>query len=107
MKIKKGDTVLITTGKDKGRTGKILRAFPKERTVLIEGINLKKKHMRPKKGGEKGQIIEIPSPIDVSNVKLICPKCGKAVRIGYKMPTVHTQEGEKKYRVCKKCEKEI
>jgi len=101
MKIKKGDTVLIITGKDRGRTGKILRAFPKERTVLIEGINLRKKHMRPKKGGEKGQIVEIPGPINVSNVKLICPKCGKAVRIGYKI------EGNKKYRVCKKCEKEI
>ena len=115
MKIKKGDTVLIITGKDRGRTGKILRAFPKERTVLIEGINLRKKHMRPKRSGEKGQIVEIPGPINISNVKLICPKCGKAVRIGYKLEGKNPKGvspsagpyGARKYRVCKKCEKEI
>lgn len=101
MKIKKGDNVLIISGKDKGRTAKILRALPKERSVLIEGINLKKKHMRPKKQGEKGQIIEKPAAIDVSNIKIVCPKCGKAVRAGYKI------EGENKKRICKKCKQEI
>jgi len=97
MKIKKGDNVLIITGKDKGRTGKIMRALPKEGKVLIEGINLKKKHARPKRQGEKGQIVQVPAAIDVSNVKLICSKCGKATRIGFKI------EKENKQRICKKC----
>ena len=101
MKIKKGDTVLIISGKDKGKKGKIIKAFPKERKVLIEGVNLKKKHQKPKKTGEKGQIIEKPAPINVSNAKLICSKCNKAVRIGYKIA------GSKKYRICKKCNKQI
>lgn len=101
MKVKKGDTVLIISGKDKGRTGKILRAFPKDLKILVEGINIKKKHVRPKREGEKGQIVQVPSPMDMSNVKIICPKCGKASRVGYKL------EKNRKFRVCKKCEQEI
>ena len=97
MKVKKGDSILITAGKDKGRTGKIIKAMPKELKILVEGINLKKKHVRPKREGEKGQIVEIPVPMDISNVKLICPKCGKATRVGYKI------DKEQKSRVCKKC----
>ena len=97
MKLKKGDNVLITAGKDKGRTGKIMKSFPKDLKVLVEGINLKKKHVRPKKEGEKGQVVDIPAPLDISNIKIICPKCGKATRIGYKT------EGEVKNRICKKC----
>jgi len=97
MKIKKTDTILIVSGKDKGRKGKVLRVFPESGRIMVEGINLRKKHIKPKKSGEKGQIIEIPAPIDVSNTKLICSKCGKATRAGYEL-------GEKeKYRVCKKC----
>ena len=101
MKIKKGDNILVISGKDKGRTAKILKSFPKEGRVLIEGINIRQKHLRPKKQGEKGQIIKVPVPINVSDVKLVCPKCGKAVRIGYKV------EGGKKYRICKKCKSEV
>ena len=101
MKIKKGDIVLVISGKNKGKKGKILRAFPKERKILIEGVNLMKKHQKPKKTGQKGQIIEKPAPIDVSNVKMICPKCSKAVRLGYKIVN------DKKYRICKKCNKQI
>lgn len=97
MKVKKGDNVLIIAGKDKGRTGKIIKSFPKEFKVLVEGMNQKKKHVRPKKEGEKGQVVSIPFPIEVSNVKLICPKCGKATRIGYKT------EKDVKSRFCKKC----
>ena len=85
MKFKKGDNVLIIAGKDKNRTGKIIKAFPKEFKILVEGINLKKKHVRPKREGEKGQIVEVPAALDISNVKIICPKCGKATRIGYKL----------------------
>ena len=101
MKIKKGDNILVISGKDKGKVAKILRAFPKEGRVLVEGVGLKSKHIRPKKQGEKGQVVKIPSPVDVSNAKLICPKCGKAVRIGYKI------ENGKKLRICKKCKSEI
>jgi len=102
MKIKKGDTVLIIAGKDRGRKGKVLKAFPKENKILVEGINLKKKHQRPRRSGEKGQIVILPAPIDVSNAKLICPKCGQATRVGYRFG-----EDKKKYRICKKCQQEI
>ncbi len=101
MRVKKNDTVLIISGKYRGRKGKILKAFPKKDKVLIEGINLRKKHQKPKKTGDKGEIIEIPAPIHISNVKIICPKCKKATRIGYRI------EGGEKYRICKKCDKTI
>lgn len=101
MKIKKNDQVLIISGKDRGRKGKVMKVLPKEGKVIIEGINIHKKHIRPKKEGEKGQVVEIPAPFDASNVELICPKCGKATRLGYKIVR------EKKYRVCKKCGQEI
>jgi len=101
MKIRKNDTALIISGKDRGRKAKVITVFPKKRMVSIEGINLRKKHVKPKKSGEKGQIVEVPGPLDISNVKIICPKCGKATRIGYK------KEGKKKYRICKKCGQEI
>ncbi len=100
MKIRKDDIVLIISGNERGKKGKVLRAFPKENKVLVEGVNLIKKHQKPKKAGEKGQIITMPSSTDASNVKLICSKCGKASRTGYKI------EGEKKYRICKKCGQE-
>jgi len=101
MKIHKGDTVLIISGKYRGRKGKVFKALPEKKRILVEGINLRKKHQRAKKTGEKGQIIEIPGPIDVSNAKIICPKCKKTTRVGYK-----TEKG-KKIRVCKKCGKRI
>src|SRR3989344_4800888 len=85
MKLKKGDTVLIISGKDKGRTAKILKSLVKERKILVEGINLKKKHVKPKKEGEKGQVISVATALDVSNTKFLCPKCGKATRLGYKI----------------------
>lgn len=102
MKIKKGDIVLVISGKDRGKKGKVLNVIPTKRKVLVDGVNLRKKHQRPKRSGEKGQIITKPAPIDVSNVKIICSKCGKAVRVGYKLI-----EGSKKYRICKKCGQEI
>jgi len=97
MKIRQGDTVLIISGKDRRRKGKVLKAFPKELKILVEGINLKKKHVRPKREGEKGQIVQIPAPTQISNVKVICPKCGKATRVGYKITE------NRKSRICKKC----
>ncbi len=101
MKIKKGDQVLIVKGKDKGKKGKVLKGFPKELKVLVEGINIKKRHRRPKKQGEKGQVVEIFLPLFISNLKLICPKCGKPSKVGYKI------SDKKKYRICKNCGEEI
>ncbi|MBI2644109.1 MAG: 50S ribosomal protein L24 [Candidatus Wildermuthbacteria bacterium] len=101
MKIKKGDTVLILAGKERGKKGKVIKILPGREGVIVEGINARKKHVRPKRAGEKGQIVALPAPLHVSNVKLICPKCGKPVRVGYKL------EGEKKYRICKECSGEI
>lgn len=101
MNIKKGDKIKILSGKDKGKTGKVIQIFNKKNKVSVEGLNLLFKNMRPKKQGEKGQRIQFPAPINVSNVILVCPKCGKAVRISYKI-----LENRKKARVCRKC-KEI
>jgi len=101
MKIRKDDIVLIISGKDKGRKGKVIEALPKEAKVIIENINLRKKHIKPRKSGEKGQIVELPGPLNVSNVKIVCPRCSKAARVGYKL------EGKKKFRICKKCNQEI
>jgi len=97
MKIKKNDNVAVISGKDKGKSGKVLRAMPKADKLLIESINIIKRHQRPRKQGEKGQILQMPSPIHVSNVMLICPKCSKPTRVGYRL------EGGGKLRICKKC----
>ena len=75
--------------------------MPRSLQVLVEGINLKKKHVRPKREGEKGQVVEIPAPMNVSNVKVICPKCGKATRVGYAV------DKDAKNRICKKCKQVI
>jgi large subunit ribosomal protein L24 len=100
MKLKKNDAILIISGKDKGKKSKVLNVFPKTGEIIAEGINIRKKHLKPKRSGEKGQIVGLPVPLDASNAKLICSKCGKAVRAGFKV------EGEKKYRICKKCGQE-
>ena len=92
---------MVIAGKDRGRKGKVLRSLPKETKIVVEGINIRKKHMRAKKSGEKGQVIEMPAALSVSNVKIVCGKCGKPVRVGYRI------EGEKKLRICKKCDAEV
>lgn len=101
MRIKKNDKVKVIAGKDAGKVGKVLEVLKAKDKVLVEGVNMMKKHTRPKKEGEKGQRVEIAVPIDVSNVMLICPFCKKETRVGYKI------EADKKYRVCKKCQKNI
>lgn len=97
MKIKTGDKVEIILGKDRGKNGKIIQVFPKELKVVVEGINIIKKHLRTNRRGEKGQVIELSAPLAMSNVMLICPRCNKKVRVGYKI------EGQKKQRTCKQC----
>jgi len=103
MKIKKSDIVLVTKGKYRGKTGKVLKAIPKENRVIVEGVNIVKKHLKPRRTDEKGKILEIPAPIDVSNLKLICKKCKKSTKITYKI--VLEKGKEKKVRICKKCGK--
>lgn len=100
MKIKKDDIVLIISGKDKGKKSRVLRVLPKEEKIVVENVNILKKHMKPRKSGEKGQILQIPGPICISKIKLICSKCGKATRVGHKIVE------QKKYRICKKCGQE-
>lgn len=98
MKIHKGDTVQIMTGKDRNKSGKVLKIDPRAGVVLVEGLNLVKKHVRPKKQGEKGQVINLPRPLNISKVMILCPSCGKPARVGFK------QSGDKKDRYCKKCQ---
>lgn len=100
MKIRTGDTVIVLTGDDKGKKGKVLKALPKTNQVIVEGVNVCKKHVKPTQGAE-GSIKEINAPIHVSNVALVDPKTEKATRVGYKMV------GDKKVRIAKKSGAEI
>jgi len=95
MKIKKDDNVIVVAGKDKGKTGKVLRAFPRLGKVIIMGVNVKKIHKKPRKQSDKGEIIDQAAPIDVSNVALIDPKTKKPTRVSFSI------EGDKKVRVTK------
>lgn len=101
MKIKKNDQVKILAGKDRGKSGKVLRVLSAENKIIIEGLNIVKKHVKARKEGESGQRIEIPGKLNISNAMLVCPKCGKATRIGYKIV------GENKMRICKQCKAEL
>ncbi|KLO23854.1 50S ribosomal protein L24 [Marinitoga sp. 1155] len=98
MKIKKGDLVKVISGKDKGKEGKILRVIPKLNRVIVENVNIVKKHQRPTQQLREGGIIEQPSPIHISKVMIVCPSCGKPTRVGYRF----LEEG-KKVRICRKC----
>jgi len=102
MRIKRGDNIIVISGKDRGKQGKIIKVLTKEQGVIVENINLKKKHRRPKTGGKKGEKIEVPRPIPVSTVALICKNCGKPTRAGRQI----LPDG-KKIRICKKCGLEI
>lgn len=102
LKIKKGDTVKMLAGKDRNKTGKVLVVFPKEGRLMVEGANIVKKHIRPRRAGEKGQIVELPSKVPVSRVILVCPSCGKGTRVGLKR--IEGADGKtSRERVCKKC----
>ena len=97
MRIKKGDTVQVLAGNDKGKTGEVLEVIPKDSKVIVKGINVRKKHIKPRKQGEEGGIIPVECAIDSSKVNVVCPKCGKSTRVEYKI------EEDKKVRICKKC----
>lgn len=102
MKIRKGDNVKVISGNDRGKQGKIAAVLPKEGRIIVEGINMKKKHVRPRQQGKKGELVRIPAPFPVSRVMLVCSKCGKLARAGYK---INDYGG--KIRICKKCGAEI
>ena len=97
MRIKKGDTVQVLSGNDKGKKGEVLEVIPKDSKVVVKGVNVRKKHIKPRKQGDEGGIIPIECAIDSSKVNVVCPKCGKSTRVEYKI------ENDKKVRVCKKC----
>ena len=101
MNIKKGDTVVVISGKDKAVKGKVLTALPKENKVVVEKVNVVTKHRKPRNQRDLGGIIKQEGAIDASNVMLVCPKCGKATRAGHKLVEDGTKV--KSIRVCKKC----
>ncbi len=98
MRIKKGDNVIIQKGKDRGKSGKVIRVLNNEMKVIVEGLNLFKKHVRPKRQGEKGETVNVARPISVANVALECTHCKKGVRV------VIRREKNIIMRVCKKCD---
>ena len=101
MNIKKNDTVIVLSGKDKGKKGKVLVAMPADNKVVVENVNVATCHTKPRKQGETGGIVKRETPIRSCKVALYCEKCGKGVRVGHKV------EGDKKVRVCRKCGAEI
>lgn len=102
LRIKKGDTAIIITGKNKGKSGRVLSVLPSKERVIVEGLNIIKKHMKPNKQYTQGGIIEKEAPIHISNIMLMCPKCNKPARIG----STAFDDG-RKLRTCKKCKEVI
>ena len=98
LKIKKGDIVQALAGNDKGKKGEVLEVLPKSEKIIVKGLNIRKKHVKPRKQGEEGGIISAEGAIHMSKVSVVCPKCGKATRIGFEID----KEGNK-VRICKKC----
>ena len=101
MNVKKNDTVIVLSGKDKGKKGKVLEAMPATGKVIVEGINIATCHVKPKKQGEEGGIVKREAAIAACKVQVVCPKCNKGTRIAHKI------EGDKKIRVCKHCGAEL
>lgn len=97
LKVKRGDTVRVLRGRDRGKQGKILSVIPAENRVIVEGLNIVHKHVRPRRAGEKGQRVEAPAPLSVANVQLVCPQCKKGTRIG-----IQRTKGQRE-RICKQC----
>ena len=97
MRLPKGDTVKILSGNDKGKTREVLSVIPKTNKIVVKGVNIRKKHIKPRKQGEEGGIISAECAIHSAKANVVCPKCGKATKIGY------VEEKGEKVRVCKKC----
>ena len=105
VRIKKGDTVVVMRGKEKGKTGEVIRVLREKNRVVVKDVNLAKKHVKEIPNVREGGIYEFEAPIHISNVMLVCPKCGKPTRVGFRV----VQEGDtlRKYRFCKKCGENI
>ena len=101
MNVKKGDTVVVLSGKDKGKKGKVQSTMPKESKVMVEGINMVTCHTKPRRQGEEGGIVRREAALYASKVQVVCPKCGKGTRVAHKV------ENGKKTRVCKHCGAEL
>jgi large subunit ribosomal protein L24 len=101
MEIRKDDTVMVMAGKDRGHTGRVVNVYPRKGSVMVEGASRVKRHTRPTKANQQGGIMDKEMPIDVSNVQLVCPSCGKPTRIGFRI------EDDVKVRICRKCEAEL
>ena len=103
--VKTGDTVMVMSGEDKGKTGKVQKAYPSKGKIVVEGVAMVKKHQKARNAMQPGGIIHKELAIDASNVMIVCPKCGKATRVAHKVSSVN---GERKMvRTCKKCNAEI
>lgn len=98
MNIRKGDNVQIIAGASRGKRGKVLVVDRENGRVVVDGVNLIKKHQKPKRQGEKGEVVSLPRSVNVSNVAIVCPSCDKGVRVGFRM------EGDSKVRFCKNCQ---
>ena len=101
MKLKKGDTILVVAGKDKGRKGKIEKVDPKEGTVVVLGVNIAKRHLKKRDEKNQGGIVDIAVPMPLSRVQLMCPKCNKPTRVGYIVSE------KDKHRICRKCKQPL
>jgi large subunit ribosomal protein L24 len=101
MKLKKGDSIRVTSGRDKGREGKVDRVYAKQDKVLVKNINMYKKHVKKNEQMPQGGVVEISRPLSTAKVALVCPKCKKITRVGFRI------DGSKKFRICRKCEAQI
>lgn len=101
MKLRKGDTVKVTIGKDRGKVGKVEKVLPKKNLIVVAGVNIYKRHLKARGQDKPGGIIDIIKPLSVSNVALVCPKCGQPTRVGYQTA------GKEKVRICRKCKEVI
>ncbi len=101
MRIRKGDNVQVLSGNDKGKTGEVLEVMQKEDKIVVKGVNVRKKHVKARKQGDESGIIPVECAIPASKVNVVCPKCGKVTKVGYRV------DKDKKVRVCKKCGAEL
>jgi large subunit ribosomal protein L24 len=101
MKLKKGDKIIVTAGKDRGKEGAVEKLWLKEDKVTVNGVNMGKRHSKPRGQGQKGSIVDFVRPLHISKVALVCPRCKKPTKIGYKLLK------DNKIRICRKCEQEI
>ncbi len=103
MKVRKNDTVIVLSGDDKGKTGKVLKVFPEEQRIIVEGVNFIKRHMRPTQRNPKGGVLQKEAPINVSKVIFQCPKCGERGRVAHKLIQAEDSSEVNRVRICRKC----